>query len=299
MKKLFLILFLTGVAFWTRAQELNVSVEVNTPKLQTADPKVFDQLGVAIEEFMNNQRWTDDSFEEEERIKVDILINITEERGPTQFKADLQIQSTRPIFASTDETPMLNHQDKDFLFEYEQFQPLEYTQNQFQNNLTAVLSFYAYIVLGMDYDSFSPFGGEAYFQIAQEIMNNVPPNIASTYKGWRSVDGNRNRYWIIENILSPRMRDYRQAMYNYHRQGLDVVHKDLPTGRAIMANALDAVRAAIKAYPRAMIVQMFANAKSDEIIEVFKGGTPNEKNEVIAIMQRVDASKASRYRTIK
>ena len=155
------------------------------------------------------------------------------------------------------------------MFEFEQFQPLEYTQNQFQNNLTAVLSFYAFIVIGMDYDSYSPFGGESYFQIAQEIINNIPPNASAVYKGWRSVDSNRNRYWIAENMLSGRMRGFRQAIYDYHRQGLDLAHKDFPTGRAIMVNALKSVAEAEKSYPRAMAVQMFANSKSDEIVEVF------------------------------
>ncbi|MFT4762215.1 MAG: hypothetical protein ACI9LN_004199, partial [Saprospiraceae bacterium] len=221
------------------------------------------------------------------------------ERGPTQFKGEIAIQSTRPIFGTTDETPLLNHLDKDFLFEYEQFQPLEYAENQFQNNLTTVLSFYAFIVIGMDYDSFSPLGGEQYFQTAQEIINNIPPNVSAAYKGWRSVDSDRNRYWIAENMLSNRLRDYRQAIYDYHRQGLDIAYKDFPTGRAIMANAIKALGAAEKAYPRSMALQMFSNAKSAEIIDIFKGGIPNEKNDVIAVMQRVDASKASTYRAIK
>ena len=189
--------------------------------------------------------------------------------------------------------------DKDFLFEYGQFQPLEYTENQFQNNLTTVLSFYAFVVLGFDYDSFSPFGGEPYFQIAQDIINNIPPNATAVYKGWRSVDSDRNRYWITENMLSNRMRDYRQAIYDYHRQGLDMAHKDFATGRAIMVNAIKAIGTAEKNYPRAMAFQMFSNSKSDEIIDVFKGGSTAEKDDVIAVMQRIDASKASKYRAIK
>jgi len=281
MKKLVLSSFILLLFVNMQAQELNVSVTVATPKLQTADQRVFEQLETALQEFMNNQKWTDDTFEEEERIEVEMRINVTEERSATQFKADLQILSSRPIFGTTDNTPVLNHQDKDFLFEYEQFQPLEFSRNQYQNNLMAVISFYAYIIIGMDYDSFSPLGGEQYFQTAQEIMNTIPPNVASVYKGWRSVDSNRN------------------PMYDYHRQGLDMAHKDLSTGRAVMNTALQSVNAALKSYPRAMIIQMFANAKSEEIIDIFKGGTPNEKNDVIAVMQKVDASKASKYRTIK
>lgn len=299
MKKI-LLLGIAMIAAWTmNAQELNVNVRVITPKLQTADPKVFSSLEVAIQEFMNNQRWTDDTYEEEERINVEIALTISEERGPTQFKGELAIISSRPIFGTTDETPLLNHLDKDFVFEYEQFQPLEYTENQFQNNLTTVLSFYAFVVLGMDYDSFSPFGGEQYFQTAQEILNNIPPNATAVYKGWRSVDSDRNRYWIVENMLSNRLRDYRQAMYDYHRQGLDVAHSDVATGRAIIASAINAIGKAEKSYPRSMAIQMFASSKSDEIIEIFKGGANTEKNEVKAVMQKIDASKASKYRAIK
>ena len=299
MKKIISI-SIAFLVFWTvSGQELNVNVTVNTPKLQTADPRVFGSLETAIEEFMNNQVWTDDSFEEAERINVEMIITITEERGPTSFKAELAIQSTRPIYGSADETPLLNHLDKEFIFEYEQFQPLEYSKVQFQNNLTTMLSFYAFIVLGMDYDSFSPLGGEPHFLTAQEILNAIPANATANYKGWRSVDSNRNRYWIIENMLSNRMRDYRQAIYDYHRQGLDITHKDLPTGRAIIANALKAIQQAEKNYPRAMAVQMFANSKSDEIIDIFKGAPETEKNEVIGVMQKIDAAKASKYRAIK
>ena len=299
MKKILLLSSLLFLSLYTKAQELDVSVTVNTPMLQTTDPRVFENLRTAIQEFMNNQKWTDDVFEEDERIKVELILTVTDERSPVQFGGELAIQSTRPIFGTINETPLLNHYDKDFLFEYEQFQPLEFTENQFQNNLTAVLSFYAYIILAMDYDSFSPSGGEPFYQKAQEIVNNIPPNAASTYKGWRASDSNRNRYWIVENSISNRMRPYRQALYDYHRQGLDVVHKDITTGRAIMSTALQQLRDAEKAYPRTMIIQMFSNAKSQEIIDVFVGGTPQEKNDVIAVMQKIHPSKASNYRKIK
>jgi len=299
MKKILLLSSLLFLSLYSKAQELDVSVTVNTPRLQTTDPRVFENLGTAIQEFMNNQKWTDDVFEDDERIKVELILTITDELSPVQFGGELAIQSTRPVFGTTDETPLLNHYDKDFLFEYEQFQPLEFTENQFQNNLTAVLSFYAYIILAMDYDSFSPSGGEPFYQKAQEIINNIPPNIASTYKGWRSSDSNRNRYWILENLLSPRMRDYRQAMYDYHRQGLDLMHKEPSTGRALITQAIQQVQAADKTYPRTMIMQMFSNAKSAEIVEIFMSGTQEEKDQIISAMGTVDRARASIYRAIR
>ena len=289
------ILFNVGLS----AQELNVSVSINTPKLQTADESVFSDLEQAIQEFMNNQKWTNDVYEEEERIKAEIIITISDELSQTSFKAEVSIQSTRPVYGSSYETALMTHQDKDVVFTYSQFQPLEYSENAFTDNLTAVMAFYAYILIGMDYDSFSPYGGEPYFQKAQDIVNNIPPTIASQVPGWRSTDGNRNRYWIIENILSPRARPYRQAMYDYHRQALDVMHEDAGTGLAVMANAITQVGETNRSYPNAMIIQMFANAKRSEVIEIFGGATSQQKEKVAMVMQKVDPSNASEYRKMR
>jgi hypothetical protein len=294
------ILFL-GLLFMVdiQAQELNVNVTINTPKLQTADASVFEDLEREIAEFMNNQKWTNDAFEEEERIKAEIVITISDELSQTSFKAEVSIQSVRPVFGSNYETALMTHQDKDVIFTYNQFQPLEYTENVFTDNLTAVLAFYANIIIGMDYDSFSPFGGEPYFQKAQDIVNNIPPTIASQVPGWRSTDGNRNRYWIIENLLSPRTRPYRQAMYDYHRQALDVMHEDAGTGLAVMASAIAQVGEVNRSYPNAMIIQMFSNAKRTEVIEIFKGSSNQQKEQVVAVMQKVDPSSASEYRKMR
>ncbi|RMG76639.1 MAG: DUF4835 family protein [Bacteroidetes bacterium] len=282
-----------------QAQELKVNVTINTPKLQTADESVFEDLEKEITEFLNNQKWTNDVFEEDERIKTEIVLTISEELSQTSFKAEMSIQSVRPVYGSNYETALLTHQDKDIVFTYNQFQPLEYTENVFTDNLTAILAFYAYIVIGMDYDSFSPFGGEPYFQKAQDIVNNIPPTIASQVPGWRSTDSNRNRYWIVENLLTPRTRPYRQAMYDYHRQGLDVMHKDVSAGLAMMTNAIEQIGEVNRNYPNAMIIQMFANAKRSEIIEIFKGASSQQLEKVISVMQRADPSNASEYRKLR
>jgi len=299
MKKFFPLLFCLLLHSFLFAQELNVNVTINTPKLQTADPKVFETLETAITEFMNNQKWTNDVFEEDERIKVDLVITITDELSPTSFKADLAVQSVRPVFGSTYQTPLLKHNDKDMVFFYEEYQPLEYSQTAFQDNLTSILSFYAYIILGLDYDSFSLFGGEPYFQEAQDIISLIPPTVARNFKGWRSTDSNRNRYWLIENLLTPRTRAFRQAIYDYHRQSLDIMYKDPATARAIMRQAIEAIGEVNNNYPNSMILQTFANTKVDEIVEIFKNGTSQEKEKVIRVMQRVDAPHASAYRKIR
>lgn len=299
MRKIITLFSLLLPGLFVQAQELNATVRVNTQKLQTVDPRVFETLEQTLVEFLNSQKWTNDIFELEERINCNVLLTIQEERSPTSFKADLAIQASRPVFGTTYETALLNHIDKDVTFTYEQFQPLQFSQNNFNDNLSAVLSFYAYIILGMDYDSFSPLGGEPYFQVAQQILNSVPQAEAAANPGWRSLDGNRNRYWMIENILSPRVRPYRQAMYEYHRQSLDIMADDVNTGRGLMVNALSQVGDVNQTYPNSMIVQMFVNAKSQEVVEIFKKGTRQEQDQVIQIMSKIDPTNASRYRGIK
>lgn len=293
---LFFLLFLAGRLL--TAQEFIVDATINTPKLQTADPKVFKSLETAIEEFFNNQNWTDDDFEAEERINCQIQLTITEELSETSFRAELAIQSTRPVFNSAYESAMLTHLDKDISFSYEQFQPLIYTENNFNDNLTSILSFYAYIMLGLDYDSFSPFGGEEHFLTAQDVLNTVPQTVTATNKGWRQMDGNRNRYWMLENLLSPRIKPFRQAFYEYHRKGLDLIADQTLEGRANMATAIETINQVNRDYPNAMILQVFANTKANEIIEIFKLGTREEKMKVKRTMTQIDASNAARYEQI-
>ncbi len=296
MKKWFLPILVSLFVIKAGAQELEVSVQILTPMLQTVDPKVFETLRQTMEEFMNNQKWTEDQFEQEERIRLDMIMTITSEIDPNTFEAEIQLQSTRPVFGSTYETPLFKHLDKGITFSYQQFQPLEYSQTAYINELSSVLAYYAYVVLGLDYDSFAPFGGEAHFQRAQDIINQVPPGVASSVKGWRSVDGNRNRYWLIENMLSPRIRTFRQAFYDYHRQGLDAMHENSVTARAIMTEALSSLLSVNQNYPNSMIMQVFTNTKADEVIEIYKGAFPDEKSEIIKVMVKVDPSKASTYR---
>jgi hypothetical protein len=297
MRKIVFFALLILSSLPTFAQELNFNVRVNTQKLQTVDPKVFETLEQSIRDFMNNTQWTDENFAQEERIECNLILTIQEETSPTTFKADIAIQSSRPIYNSSEQTIILNHIDQDLEFAYQQFQPLEFSRNTFNDNLSSVLSFYAYIILGLDYDSFALYGGEPYFQIAQDILNSTPQN--GVFRGWRSMDGNRNRFWIIENLLSPRVRSYREAMYNYHRYGLDAMAQTPDAGRAIIAQYLDNIQDVYQNYPNSMILQMFLNAKSKEIIEIFKRGISAEKDKAIRIMSRIDATNANEYRQIR
>ncbi|MFN7116775.1 MAG: DUF4835 family protein [Saprospiraceae bacterium] len=301
MKKIVLIISLLWAAQWIQAQELNATVKVNTQKVLTADPKIFGTLEQTIREFMNNQKWTDDIFEQDERIKCNLLLTITDQSptDPNYFVAELAIQASRPIYGSNYETVTFNLIDRNINFSYEQYQPVQYSRNSYNDNLSSILSFYAYIIIGMDYDSFSPLGGEKYFQLAQEVINTLPQSLLKADQGWNSLSNNRNRFWIAENLLSPRVKPFRQAMYEYHRTGLDVMSIDMAKGRLAMADALQKVADVNQAYPNSAIMQLFNSTKSAELIEIFKRGSMQEQDKVIQVMSRVDPANASKYRAIK
>jgi len=195
MKKFTFLLFSLCMTTFAIAQELNVNVTVNTPNLTTVDPAVFKTLESSMQEFLTNQKWTDDVYEIDERIDINFVLTISSENSASNFSAELNVQATRPVYGSDYNTVILSHYDKDVSFTYEQYQPLQYSQGQYNGNLVSILTFYSYLAIGKDYDSFSPFGGEPYFQLAQEIVNTVPQSVANAPKsGWRSID-NKNRYW--------------------------------------------------------------------------------------------------------
>ncbi len=303
MKKLYpivaiLFFIIAGSVNKISAQELEFDITVNTPQLQTVDPRVFDDMENQLQNFLNTRKWTSDDFSQEERIKCNIQLTITEELGTSSFAADLAIQSARPVFNSSVETALLTHVDKGITFSYEQFQPLEFSENIFNDNLTSILGFYVYVILGLDYDSFSPLGGEEYFQLAQNIINTIPSNVADANKGWRPIDGNRNRYWIMENLLNPRVKDLRYALYDYHLRGMDLMPKNQDLGRANILKAMQSVEKVGRAYPNSMIIQMFFNAKNNEIVDIFREGTSLEKKEIIRICSKLDPVNAIKYRKI-
>lgn len=302
MKRTLMFLVAISIAIITipagiSAQELESEVTVNTPKNQIVDPKVFTDMENQIETWINGRKWTNDIFEQEERIKLNIQLTITEELSANSFQADIAIQSVRPVFGSTLETALINHNDA-FTFTYEQFQPLEFADNVYNDHLTSVLAFYMYLVLGMDYDSFAPLGGEEYFQRAQNIINTIPSSVAGANPGWRPKDGNRTRFTILDNLLNPRAKEMRYAIYDYHVRGLDLMTKSVDLGRANIKKAIEGVSKVGAQIPNSMIVQMFFNAKRNEVIEIFKEGTSTEKSEVKQVCTKLDPAFAIKYRTI-
>lgn len=300
MKQLIIIILALCVAIVVEAQEFNARVTINTPQLQTADPKIFKTLETSIRDMFNNTKWTEDQFEQEELIQVTLTLNITEELSATAFKADLAINASRPVFNTNYETVIFNHQDQDIQFTYEEYQPVEFSKNVFQDNLSSILGFYAYTLLGLDYDSFSELGGDDHFQEAQNIVSTIPSNVAQSVGGWTSIEtGQINRYWLIENILNPRMIPYRKAMYLYHRGGLDRMADDLGSGVTACATAITQIAEAHKAYRNSMIIKIFALSKQTEILQIFIGAEQAQKQRVYRAMIQIDAANASNYNVIR
>jgi len=281
--------------------ELNASVRVSTPQLQRNDRKVFDQLEVTIKDFLNNTKWTNDNFEPEERIKCNFIITVSKESDGNVFEAELAVQATRTVFGSGYETPLLSYLDKDVIFTYEQNQPIEFLRDNPENqNLSSLLAFYVYIILGMDYDSFSQYGGEVHLSTAEKIINNIQNSSSNSAPGWRPNDGgkNRNRYWIMENLLNPRVRPFRNAIYTYHRKGLDMFTTNQDQAKAAILLALEDIDKVNSAYFNSMIIQMFSYAKKDELVEMWKLAPRAQKDRVIQIMSKIDPANTQRYREI-
>jgi hypothetical protein len=302
LRKISLVLSFAICASMALAQgELNANVRISTPQLQKNDRRVFDQLETSLRDFLNNTKWTQETFEQEERIECNFILTISEEADNNLFRAELAVQATRPVYGSGYKTALLSHLDKDVVFTYEQNQPIEFLPDATDNqNLPALLAFYAYVILGLDYDSFSLYGGDPYLLTAQQIVTNIQNSSTNNTPGWRPADGgkNRNRYWIIENLLNPRVKPYRAAMYNYYRKGLDMFTTDMDVAKAAILQSLEEVDKVNTAYFNSMIVQMFANAKRDELVEMFKVAGRPQKERVTQIMTKIDPANSPRYREI-
>ena len=297
MKYVILLLIISS-AWSLQAQELKMNVKVSAPKVKLTDPRVFRTMERSIQEFFNNNKWTDQEFEAEERIEGNLQITITEEFSQTSFIADFVFQGIRPVFNSNYSTLLFNHVDKDVNINYEELQAIELSNGVYIDELSSILSFYAYFILGLDYDSFSPLGGEPYFQMAENAMNAVPSTSINTTT-WSASGKKTNRYWLLENVLNPKYRPFRQSSYDYHRMGLDVMADDPDRGKAVIVSALKEVDKVNQNYPNTIYLRGFLDSKRDEIIEIFKGGSRGQKNTVYNLMSRLDPSQISAYAEVR
>lgn len=281
------------------AQELKAEISVSTPKLQTTDPAVFATLEKDLRDFLNQERWTKDEYKPYERIDCNFQVNITAELGNNTYSADIAFKAIRPVYGSDYKTVLVNHVDRDIVFRYLEFQPFENGTEFFNDNLSAVFSFYINLILGLDAQSFSPNGGQDYFQAAQNILNQVPTAISDTDKGWQSLNRKTTRYWIIENMLSPRFTSYQEAWYNYHRKSLDLLYTNPQQALITMIEALKEVEKTHLSYPNTVGILMFLTAKSDEIVEIMQNGSKTQRTTVYDIMRKLDPSNSAKYNALR
>jgi hypothetical protein len=228
----------------------------------------------------------------DERIECNIMINITSEVSTNEYKATIQVMSSRPVFNSSYNSVMFNYLDNDFQFQYVEYQPLDFSISTFNSNLTSTLAFYAYVILGFDYDSFSANGGQEFFQKAETIINNAQN---AQEKGWKAYEGSKNRYWIIENLMDQKYSGIRECMYQYHRLGMDVLAEKPDDGRSVIAESLKLVQQVHRAKPGSFILQLFFNAKADELVSIFSESFNDEKTRVFAILREVDPANLTKY----
>ncbi len=302
MRKIVLMFLLIGAIASpaAKAQELNCIVQVTAQQLQGSNRQIFQNMQRDIYEFMNSMVWTNHQFSFSERIDCNILINLNEQLSADEFRGTIQVQLRRPVYNTTYNSNVLNFVDNNFQFRYVEFQPFEFDPNTHRSNLVSVLAYYAYLIIGVDYDSFSPNGGTEFFQIAEKIVNNAQN---TPEPGWKPYDGsrNRNRYWLIKNILDREYEGVRQFVYSYHIRGLDKLESSVTEARAEMVESLKLLQNVARRRPDPFMyfLQLVIEAKSEELVNVFSEAFPEEKGRVVQILIEIDPANKSKYEKIQ
>ncbi len=256
-------------SIFATGQELNCEITVNSDQVLQTRPEVFKTLERSLNDFVNKTKWTNRTFKENEKLNSRMFITITKGEGD-RFDATIQLQSSRPVYNTSYETPIFNYKDNSFNFRYQEFQPLIFNTNSFDSNLVGVISYYVYIMLGLDADTFSLQGGDDYYRQAQNIVTQAQ---GSNFAGWsQSAQDNRTRFDLVDNLLSNTFREYRIAMYNYHRKGMDILGDNNSTGKQVISGSLRLFETLIKRRPNAFLIQTFFDAKSEEIQNIFSDG---------------------------
>ncbi|HEY0743472.1 MAG TPA: DUF4835 family protein [Chryseosolibacter sp.] len=277
------------------AQELKCTVTINASQVQTSDQGIFKEMKTSIEQFMNTRKWTNDAFKTHEKINCNFLITITKMPSIGSFEASVQVQSARPVFNTNYPTLLFNFADRDWEFEYIESMQMEYNDNTYMTNLTSMLAMYAYVILGLDYDSFSDLGGTPYFQRALNVVQNAQQ---AGRPGWQSLGSSRNRYWLVENLNNPQMTDLRKAIYSYHRLGLDTFDKDPEKSRAVILKGLRDIKKLRDINPNAILIISFFDAKGKELANIFSDGNIQVRREAYDIITSIDPSNRQAYEKI-
>lgn len=283
------------------AQELDAKVTVLANRVpSTVDHKIFQTLQGAIFNFLNNRKWSNESFQNNEKISCNFLINISSAGDNNTYQANLTVQAGRPVFNSSYQSPLINYNDESFTFRYVEYQPLDFNENRVQGsepyaaNLTAELAYYVYIILGLDFDSFSLRGGDPYFQKALNIVNNAPDS--RDISGWKPFDGVRNRYWLIENLTNSKYTLIHDAYYSYYRSGMDQMYDKEAEGRAAILNTLNMLNTVNTETPNTMIMQFFFQGRSGEISKIFQKSPPDEKSRALELLTKLDITNLNKYK---
>ncbi len=301
MRRINLLLVLAFMAKISVAQELKANVTIVSNQVNSnVNPNVFRTLQTALNTFMNTRKWTQDNFAPNERIECNFLLNLQPSGELNVYNASLTVQAARPVFNTSYLSPIINFKDDNVIFKYVEFQNLEFNENRVSgsdalvSNLTAIMAYYAYMVIAFDYASFSPRGGDPYFAKAQNIVNNAPDGRGIS--GWKAFDGIRNRYWLVENMLNSRYTIMHDVYYNYYRLGMDKLYDDENAARAEVMNVLNLLSNFINDNPNKMISQFFFQGKSTELIKMFAKAPVQDKARASEILQRLDITNASKYK---
>ncbi len=281
------------------AQELNCQVSIITDarlEVTSVEKEIFDQLKQTIYDMMNTTQWTKDKFKVEERINCNIQLQINSIPSPGTYEGSMQVQSTRPGYNSSYNTTLFNFQDDDIQFAYSRNSVLIYAPNQYRDNLTSILAFYAYFIIGMDYDSFSLKGGTPYFNEAQQIVSNAQ---SSGAKGWKSNEtGKRNRFYLVDNVLHQLFEPLRLCNYNYHRKGIDALYDDKLKARQAIYSALSELNKVVATRPNSINLLNFVQAKLVELKNLYADAEIKDKTEVVNLLKRLDPTNATKYQDI-
>lgn len=279
----------------TQAQELNCSVTVNTKTLSTSNQAIFKTLERSIYEFVNKTKWGNLNYKPKEKINCSMFIDVTS-YDSDQFNATIQVQSSRPVFNSSYSAPIFNFYDKEFNFRYVEFEPLTFNPNSFDSNLVSVLAYYCYIMIGMDSDSFAPLSGNQYFEAANQIVTVAQQGGSA---GWSQSDGKQNRYLLVNDLLSNTYAGVRNAMFDYHFKGLDIMHQDLKGGKEKVRDAVISLEKVNSVRPNSFLMRVFFDAKSDEIQSIFSGGPSVDVAKLADVLKKISPLNSSKWSSIK
>ena len=291
----FLLFFALIYGNTSVAQELNAQFIVNANLVNQTNQQIFETLERSVNEFINSQSWTEQEYLPEEKIQCSFIFNLTS-YDSSMFEGTLQVQSLRTIFNSNYDSPVLNFMDRDISFTYLEFQPLFYSPASYQSNLVSILSFYAFFILGINADTLSLKGGDLYFDQAQRIVNLSQQGGAI---GWKQNDGNRNRFWLIDTIRSNTFREYREALHAYHRIGMDLMSEDINKAKKNIINSIFALEKLFDRRPNSLLLQLFFDAKSNEIVNVFSGGPEIDFDATSKLLKKIAPFYVPQWKQIK